>query len=496
VIKRYEEEDISKIWSSETKLKLWQRSQLTLVRARVFLGLVAATVLTRMAKILQVKIDLDWWLARDKAIHHDLKAFLDERGRHLPDELETEWGRETTSYDTEEPATVTMLHRSANVVEKRALELLEVLKTLAFEHQYTVMTGRTHGQEGDLQTFGKRCLNWYQDLSHALQILRQAKRWLCFARMSGAMGNNVRISPQLEAQALRFMRLQPYRGATQILPRLLFVPLASALASITELIAKIAVDLRLGARSSFPIYQEPFGKIQKGSSAMPHKRNPINWERLEGMGRMALGYLNMIVQNIMTWEERAIEQSSVERVAWPDLFHVTVNAVKTLTKSLRGLQVYPDNMLREVVYSAGTYAASVAKEVLIELGISREDSYAIIQLAAANAFTPGDYEKSLRTSRPGSLHEADTRLAMYRLNMNLKPPVSIEVIIREARLAVSPALAVDETKVEAWNNRLAMIMAEVENARKWADTFKPSTLLVHQAAIYKEVFKQKNQARA
>ena len=136
---------------------------------------------------------------------------------------------------------------------------------------------------------------------------------------------------------------------------------------------------------------------------MPHKRNPIGWEQLEGMGRMALGYLNMIVQNVMTWEERAIEQSSVERVAWPDLFHVTVNSLKVMIRTVGGLKVYPDNMLREIVWSGGTYAASVAKEVLIELGFAREDSYSIIQLAAANTFAPSLRTKAFRNARARSL---------------------------------------------------------------------------------------------
>lgn len=201
MVPRYEEADIASIWKNTSKLQLWQRSQLMLIRARAVLSLIAAAIYTRILSILQRRpIDIDWWLARDQAIHHDLRAFLDERSRHLPPDLQDEWGKDITSYDVEESAFVTMLRRSVRIVEKQAELLLAELKRLALEHRYTIMNGRTHGQEGDLQTFGKRCLNWYQDIRHAFLMLRQAKRWLSYSKMSGAVGNNPRITPELEIE--------------------------------------------------------------------------------------------------------------------------------------------------------------------------------------------------------------------------------------------------------------------------------------------------------
>ena len=185
-----------------------------------------------------------------------------------------------------------------------------------------------------------------------LQLLHEVSTNLDYSKLSGAIGNYGSINPEVEIKALELLELQPYYGATQIMPRELYAPLAQALAQIVSTLNKIAMAIRLGARSGNPIYHEPFKKTQMGSSAMPHKKNTIRTEQIEGMERMAHNYLQMIMENIKTWEERAIEQSCVERVAWPDLFHVTIHSLRSMNFVLSGLQVYPDNMLREIIESS------------------------------------------------------------------------------------------------------------------------------------------------
>jgi len=253
---------------------------------------------------------------------------------------------------------------------------------------------------------------------------------------------------------------------------------------------KIATAIRLGARSGRPIFQEPFGKKQKGSSAMPHKKNTISTEQIEGMGRMAKGFLNMIMDNIKTWEERTIEQSCVERVAWPDLFHVVIHSLKTMARVLKGLVVYPDNMLQEIVDSRGCYASSEAKEVLrklgVQYGLTSEDAYRIIQLAAFNVFEPSEEIKIVRANLPKSLEEVDVLLPTFQ-QLPRPEPISIRDIIAKGNLKVSSELEATEEDVKRWNDILKQMFSNPDNLEKWNQIFLPSYLLRNEAKLYQEI---------
>jgi len=336
MIARYEDSDIARIWADGNKLELWQKTELAVVQARVNLSLLPEATGASIGTALSGNaIDIGWWLARDREINHDLNAFLDERLRFLRVELQPHLHYGLTSYDTEEPAFATMLSQSLSVLEEQTGPLADTLEDMAKRYRYTIMNGRTHGQEAELQSFGKRCLTWLVSLRESLKNLARAKESLQHSKLSGAIGNYRGIDAGIEHEALCILGFKPFYGATQVMPRELYAPLAEALCQVVLTLDKIANDIRLGARSGRPIYQEPFGRKQKGSSAMPHKKNTISLEQIEGMARMAKGYLQMIMDNIRTWEERAIEQSSVERVAWPDLFHVTVHSVKTMLRVLK-----------------------------------------------------------------------------------------------------------------------------------------------------------------
>ncbi len=494
---RYINAKIGEIWSNRCKLGLWLRSELMLIQARAIMGHVPQAVANQISTILMnAAIDIDWWLARDKEINHDLNAFLDERLRLLPTELHQYFHKGITSYDTEESAFVQMLKDSGDLVYELTDEVMKTLKDMAFKYRYTIMYGRTHGQEAKLQTFGYRCLRWYQDLMLDKGALVRAFKHLEYSKMSGAIGNYGEVSPELEAEALKLMDLRPYYGASQILPRELFVPLASALCQLVGTLNKIALAIRLGARSGERrIFQEPFGKKQKGSSAMPHKKNTIATEQIEGLFRMASGYLAMIVQNIATWEERAIEQSSVERVAWPDLFHVTCRALSVMNKVLSGLVVFRDNMFFEVVESRGVYASDEAKEFLKEalapLGFGHEDAYRIVQLAATNAFVTGNFNQWLADCAgsykfydellEGSKGDDIAKLSGQRL-------IPISSIICMGHLQESSELEIPKEKVLEWNRALLQVFSSRTTLDAWFKLFKPSYLLRHEPEIFKKVF--------
>ena len=345
-----------------------------------------------------------------------------------------------------------------------------------------------HGQEAELQSFGKRCLTWLVSIRLSIENLHKNAGNLDYSKLSGAIGNYRGIDPEVEKRALEILGFKPFYGATQIMPRELYAPIAQSLCQIVMTLNKIATDIRLGARSGRPIYQEPFAKKQKGSSAMPHKKNTIATEQMEGMARMAEGYCQMIQRNIVTWEERAIEQSCVERIAWPDLFHVTIHSVKTMTRILQELKVYPDNMRLEIIDSCGSYAAGEAKEFLRQygarFGLTAEGAYRMVQLAAFNAFGPEDWEKELRNNPCASLHEADTSFFCRRKR---KERISIKEIICNFSLKVSEQLDADQACVDHWNDLLGHMFADSNLFASWNLLFAPSYLLRNEDKLYQEI---------
>jgi adenylosuccinate lyase len=491
MIKRYSNPAIEQIWCDENKLELWQRTELAVLAAKATLGQIDRGVSYRISRILRSKpINLEEWYARERENHHDLNAFLEERTRHLPADLAPYFHgeEELTSYDVEEPAFSRMLIQSVVLVEKALERILEIIKGLAWKYQHTVMMGRTHGQEAVLQTFGKRCLTWLVVLKIDLEQLAFVRKSLKHSKISGAIGNYGSIDPEVERVTLKMLGLKPFYGATQIMPREIFDPLADALCRIVKTLAKIALDIRLSARSGIPICQEPFAKKQKGSSAMPHKKNTISTEKVTGMARLALAYRLAIFENVETWEERAIEQSSVERVAWPDLFHVVLHALDTMSKVLSSLKVHPDNMLREVINSRGCYASVEVKKFLMKAGarygLAREEAYRIVQLAAFNVFKSGS--ASELCSRDPLVY-ADMLVAGTSSLPDRKTS-SIKEIILNGSLEVSEELEASEEDVRTWNATLSLIFSDSgQNVLDFERLFKPSYLLRNEEFLFKKM---------
>jgi adenylosuccinate lyase len=490
MIPRYRSPEIAEIWTDERKLALWQDTELAVIYASERLKVFPPGTYESMRVMLtNAPMDIEWWLAREKEVHHDLNAWLDERRRHLPIELHQYFhGNNMTSYDTEEPAFAHLLINSCAVVGAELGALFVTLRDMARKYRYTVMNGRTHGQEAELQSFGKRCLTWYRALSESEHAFLDAKNHLRYSKISGAIGNYGGLDPRVEALALGRLRLQPFYGATQIVPREVHFRLAAALLQMMLSLEKIALDIRLGARSGRPLWHEPFGKKQKGSSAMPHKKNTILTENVQGMARLARGYFDAIRENVVTWEERSIEQSSVERVAWADLFHAVVFALGRMRKVLTGLVVYPDHMLQEIVESRGCYASSEAKEFLkregAAHGIDGEAAYRIVQLAAFNAFEPSGAMEAVRRAEYAISGMADDMLAKFELPSAFR---NIRDIVERGELAFMNELETDPKTIEQWNRSLLEIFAKRETQKQWRGLFTPSYLLKHEIRLFKEV---------
>jgi adenylosuccinate lyase len=484
MIERYQDTDIAWIWSDGNKLSGWQATELAVDEAKVGLGMLSKATYNRISEILNdSSIDLNVWKEIEASINHDLEAFVEERRRHLPPELKRYIHEEITSYDDEEPVFARMILSSAIVFKKYLSELQETIYHLAHKYRYTVMMGRTHGQKGELQTFGKRCLTWLRALQIDQENLERSLSALKYSKISGAMGNYGNIDPRIEKEALKILGLQPFYGATQIIPRENYAPVAQALCQTVLTLSKIALDIRLGARSGRPILQEPFSKKQKGSSAMPHKKNTIRTEQIEGMARMALGFLYMIMSNILTWEERSIEQSSVERIAWPDLFHVAVHSLKSMDKVLKGLVVFRENMLLEIIDSRGTYASAQAKEFLKNF-FDPEEAYRIVQLASFNAFNSGRKAKTDEGFK--SLDEAVAVTEELRFRP-YEQPISIREIIMEGKLSVSSELDITPETVESWNLKLKQVFDCPDCQQEWEQIFSFPHLLKNENILFEQI---------
>lgn len=492
MIPRYANPFITSIFGDTNRVGLWQRTELAVIQAREEAGEIPQGTHTAIRQALEATLcDEVWWHQKDDEIHHDLQAWVEERQRFIPHTLQQYWHNGITSYDTEESAFVQMLKDAGTLIFPKYLKIKITLGELAIKYRYTPMMARTHGQWADLQSFGKRCLSWYQDMMTAYCYFETESLNLDKSRISGAVGNYTGIHPDIEKAALKIMDFVPYYGATQILPRILFAPLASGLYGLVAQLNKIATDIRLGARSGYAIVEEPRGKKQKGSSAMPHKKNPIQLEKISGMERIAKGQLDTILANIQTWEERDIGQSSAERVAWADLFHVACHTLDVMNKVLGKLVVKPDIMLQEIVDSHGCYAASVAKETLEALGqqysLSAMDSWRIVQLAAFNALEPTPHATNLRIKPAASLCEADdilTRADQYVVSSNTG---SIKDIIAEGRLQHTDDVELADGEVDQWNDVLSKIFSDQTNRHQWEHIFTIEYLLRNEPRLFQEI---------
>ena len=496
MVPRYANPKVTENSSDINKLNMWQKVELAVISAREKLGIFLQGIHEKINNTLDLHLideeAVKWWKAKDKEIGHDLNAFIDERLRHLFNEFHQYFHKGMTSYDTEEPAFSLILLDNIALVENEIEAFLLILKEMAKKYRYTPMLGRTHGQEAKMQSFGKRVFTWLQKLVIAHDELRNAKRWIYFSKLSGAIGNYQGLDEVEEAMALGMLGLLPFKGATQIMPRQLHQPLANALVMVVSVLTQIAEDIRLAARSGLPILQEPFGKKQKGSSAMPHKKNTITCENQIGMFTMAKGFARMIQDCLITWEERSIEQSCVERVAWPDLFHVVMQSFKNMKKVVEGLQVFPDNMMIEIINSRGCYASEDAKdwlkEKVAEYGLRHEDAYRMVQLAAFNCHQVSLYRMNIRTHPIPSLSFAAGLYGTLQQQLrHVDNDVTLGEIIKNAKLVASEELETSAEQVASWNNVLARIFEDKKNCAEFDELFTIAYQLRGEDTLFEEL---------
>jgi adenylosuccinate lyase len=376
MIHRYTRPEMGGIWTLENKYRAWLRVELAACEAWASEGRIPKAAL----KVIREKADFD--VGRideiEAVVRHDLIAFLTSVAEHVgPESRFIHMG--LTSSDVGDTALSLLMRESADIIIKGVKALREVLKAQAYEHKDTLCMGRSHGVHAEPMTFGLKFALWYAEMGRNLTRLGAAKKAVSTGKLSGAVGTFSNVPPSIEEKVLRALGLAPEPVATQVVQRDRHAEYMAALAITAATVEKIAVELRHLQRTEVLEAEEPFRKGQKGSSAMPHKRNPVGAENLSGLARVVRANAQAAFENVSLWHERDISHSSVERVVVPDSSILVDYMLDRLTGMLAGLHVYPARMKENMGRSFGLYNSQRVLLALVEKGLTREDAYVLVQ---------------------------------------------------------------------------------------------------------------------
>ncbi len=386
MIPRYSRAEMRRAWSEERRLAWWLEVELAVVAAREAAGDVPRGTVARMRGA--VKLDEGRMLELEAQVHHDVIAFLSMLSESLKDDARhVHLG--LTSSDLVDTALAAQIGEAGRLLGATLAELHEAAWALAQRHRKTPMVGRTHGIHAEPITFGLKCLIWSEELGRDRARLDRALTDCAVGKFSGAVGTLAHLSPALEEDALRRLALGPEPIANQVVQRDRHAALLCAMAVAAGTLDKIALEIRHLQRSEVREASEPFAASQKGSSAMPHKRNPVRCERICGLARLLRAYAQAALENQALWHERDISHSSVERVILPDAFLALDFMAAELTAVLRGLRVDEETMRRNLESGGGLVFSQRVMLALTESGMARDDAYAIVQRHALSALDGG-----------------------------------------------------------------------------------------------------------
>ncbi|GJM17129.1 MAG: adenylosuccinate lyase [Thermodesulfobacteriota bacterium] len=376
MITRYSRPEMSSIWSDESKYKNWLRVEIAVCEAWAQNGRIPKEVVEDIKA--KAGFDVDRINELEKELKHDVIAFLTSVSEHVGENSRfIHLG--LTSSDVLDTAFALQLKDASEIIIKDLGAVLDVLKRQAFEHKDTVMIGRTHGIHAEPKTLGLVFALWYDEMKRNLERMTRAKEVISVGKISGAVGTFANVPPHVEESACERLGLKAATISTQVVQRDVHADFFLTLSLVASTIEKIAVEIRHFQRTEVLELEEPFGKGQKGSSAMPHKRNPIISENLCGLSRLVRSYAISALENIPLWHERDISHSSVERVIGPDGTILLDYMLDRLHYLLDGLQVYPENMEKNIWLTRGLVFSQKVLLKLIEKGFSREDAYKIVQ---------------------------------------------------------------------------------------------------------------------
>lgn len=392
MIDRYTTPGMTAIWSRQAKYQRWQDVELAIVEAHAELGAVPGPAVEQIKS--RAQFDLKRCDEIELETRHDLMAFVRNLAENIGDA-----GRYVhlgvTSYDVIDTALGIMLRDSCDVLIASAHALGIEIKRLSIEHEHTPQIGRTHGIHAEPITFGFKCANWYAELARNIERLQQAKTDVAAGKVSGAVGIHAITSPELERIVCEKLGLTPDPASTQIINRDRHANFLNVLALMGAGLERIATELRNLQRTEILEVQEMFAAGQTGSSAMPHKRNPWNSETVCGLARLLRANAHAMLESVATWHERDLTNSSLERIVFPDSCHLADFMLKRLTTILKGLQVFPSTMEKNLRQMGDLVFSEHVMIALIHAGMSREDAYKVAQRNAAKAWDGNDFKSSV-----------------------------------------------------------------------------------------------------
>lgn len=392
MINRYSRPEMSKIWNDESKYRNWLRVEIAVCEAWVELGQIPPEALEKIRE--RARFDVKRIDDLEKTLKHDVIAFLTAVAEHVGEESRyIHLG--LTSSDVLDTAFALQLKDAAAIVIDDIEKVIEVLKGLAFKHKYTPMVGRTHGIHAEPTTLGLVFALWYDEMRRNLERMERAREVISVGKISGAVGTFANVPPRVEERACEILGLKPERISTQIVQRDIHAEYFLTLSIIAATVEKIALQIRHFQRTEVLELEEPFTEGQKGSSAMPHKRNPILAENLCGLSRLIRSYAISALENVPLWHERDISHSSVERVIGPDATILIDFMLYRLKGLLEGLHIYPENMEKNLWLTRGLIFSEKVLLKLVEKGLSREEAYGLVQRNAMRAWRKKEDFKGL-----------------------------------------------------------------------------------------------------
>lgn len=382
MIERYSRPQMKKIWSEESKFAKWLQVEIAACEAWAELGAIPEEAIPKIRK---AGFDLERISEHLKVTHHDMTAFLRSVSESLGDESRfIHLG--LTSSDIMDTALSLQLVEAADLLAEDTDKLITVLEERAVEHKYTIMMGRTHGVHAEPTTFGLKLALWVEEMKRNAQRLTEVRKAIAVGKISGVVGTYATVPPEIEEKACAKLGLAPASISSQIIQRDLHAQFVTTLAIIASSLEKFATEVRGLQRTEVREVEEPFEAGQTGSSAMPHKRNPELCERICGLARLVRGYALTSMENISLWHERDISHSSTERIILPDSCLVLDYILNLFTSIMKGLQVYPENMRRNLDITQGLVFSQRVMLALIEKGIDRQKAYQLVQRNSMKAW--------------------------------------------------------------------------------------------------------------
>jgi adenylosuccinate lyase len=393
MIERYTRPEMGRIWSEENGFQKWLDVEILAAEGLAHLGKVPKAAVARIRK--KARFNITRIRKIESEVKHEIIAFLSSVAESIGDDARfLHLGM--TSSDVMDTALAIQFKEASAVLIEDVRELMRILRRQAFKYKRTVMIGRTHGVHAEPITFGLKLALWYQEMARNLARLEKAVDDIRVGQISGAVGTFAQISPKVEAYVCRKSGLKPARISNQIIQRDRHAYFFATLAVIASSLEKFAIEVRHLQRTEVQEAEEPFTQGQKGSSAMPHKRNPILSENVSGLARLMRSYALAALENVPLWHERDISHSSVERVIAPDATIVLDFMLRRMTYVLGNLCVYPENMKRNLEKSGGTVFSEGVLLALVAKGVARDSAYRMVQRHALKVGRDGgDLKKEL-----------------------------------------------------------------------------------------------------